>query len=336
MAEQFDIPVVLYIFHRLDTVKLILEVLKEVKPNKLYVFADGPRVGKNEEELCQQVRDFVDSAVDWECDFRREYSDINLSCSPNIVRGFNQVLKENPYGIFLEDDAVPLKEFFYYCQFLLKEYEDNKKINFIAGFNAIGDRDVIKESYTFAKYAPMSGAIAIWSDRWFDQDVALSSWSDKKNKKKVREATLYGEFRRRVIKEYNEVYKRGRGEWDVVLNYNLVVNDQLAIAPKHNLVKSFGYADGAFHVQEKDVAKRLAKLMDCIAIHNVCLFEQIEKLEIVEWNKEYEIIRQKLFLAVHGNWLVRRIKDVYMIIKNIIYGLLPKKLWKILVGMIKR
>ena len=40
---QFNIPVCLFVFKRLEPVKMIFKVFKQVRPLKIYVFADGPR-----------------------------------------------------------------------------------------------------------------------------------------------------------------------------------------------------------------------------------------------------------------------------------------------------
>ena len=42
----------------------------------------------------------------------------------------------------------------------------------------------------------------------------------------------------------------------------MIKKERLAIAPKGNLVKSYGYVEGAFHKQDEDVAERLKKSMD--------------------------------------------------------------------------
>ena len=74
----FDIPVVLFVFRRLDTVKLIMDKIKEVQPQKLYVFSDGPRVGRTDEKKkVLEVREYIKEAVDWDCNTHFEFSEYN-------------------------------------------------------------------------------------------------------------------------------------------------------------------------------------------------------------------------------------------------------------------
>ncbi len=322
--DNYDIPVVVYIFHRLETTKLIFEVLQKVRPRILYVYADGPREGKSEETAVKEVRDYVNSAVNWECDFVKRYSEVNLSCSPNIVRGFNEVLSKYPYGIFLEDDAVPTKEFFIYCEELLFKYEKEKKIQYIAGFNGIGDNDIIKYSYSFGRSVPMSGAIATWSDRWTEKDEKASSWLQKKKDKHFAEYFFTREFRNHSYKEFETIYNNGKGEWDIVFHYDLLSKNRFAIVPRINLVRSYGYTDGAFHPQSNIVAKNLVKYMD----YSDKAFEfPMKEPEEIEWNKEYDRERQRIFISVNGNRLQRYIHYIYMKIKDFAYKYMPKKMW---------
>lgn len=324
--STYDVPIVLFLFKRIETVKRTFEVLKEVKPRRLYIFADGARDNVADDiDKVKCVKSYIDSAVDWNCELHKEYSLQNLGCSPNILRGFNKVLEENEYGIFLEDDVLPTKEFFEYCQELLIRYKDEKKVQFIGGFNAIGDIDCIKDSYCFSKYGPMSGAIGIWKDRWFNQE-SIYTWrsNHKTNLARVKNSTLIGEFRRKCIKEYNNMIKTNHAEWDVALQYDLIVKEKYSIVPKKNLVSNFGAGGDGFHAQDDNEAKRFNKYMKAVSNEGVI---PLIHPESIHWNKEYEKNRQKIFLDISGNWMDRRVKEITIFVKDIGYKLVPKKLW---------
>ena len=322
--DNYDIPVVVYIFHRLETTKLIFEVLQKVRPRILYVYADGPREGKSEETAVKEVRDYVNSAVNWECDFVKRYSEVNLSCSPNIVRGFNEVLSKYPYGIFLEDDAVPTTEFFMYCEVLLKKYKQNKNIQYIAGFNGIGDNNIIENDYSFGRFAPMSGAIAIWSDKWNEIDDKVQSWPMMKKDKNFASFFFTNEFKHNSYKDFATIYEKGNGEWDIALQYDTLYRNRFAIVPRINLVRSYGYTDGAFHPQSDIVAKNLVKYMD----YSDKAFEfPMKEPEVIEWNKAYDKERQRIFLAVNGGYVRRHLHYLHISIKDMAYKYMPRSLW---------
>ena len=101
-------PVVLFVFKRLDTVKMIFDTFKKVKPTKLYVFSDGYRKNiEHENERVCEVREYIRGAVDWDCQFIFECSDNNKGCTRNITEGLNSVFEKEEQAIIFEDDAVP-------------------------------------------------------------------------------------------------------------------------------------------------------------------------------------------------------------------------------------
>ncbi|MFZ2303665.1 MAG: glycosyltransferase family 2 protein, partial [Minisyncoccia bacterium] len=47
--KPFSVPILFIIFNRPDTTTRVFETIRKIKPAKLYVAADGPRVHKEEE-----------------------------------------------------------------------------------------------------------------------------------------------------------------------------------------------------------------------------------------------------------------------------------------------
>ena len=327
---MYSVPIVLFVFRRLDTVKLIFDQLKIVKPSKLYVFSDGARSGKDDEkEMVMAVRDFISKAVDWECDFVPNYSEANKGCAENIISGINEVFCKEKYAIILEDDAVPTKEFFPYCEELLTKYENDKRIQYIAGFNAIGDNDIIKADYAFAKDAPMSGAIAMWADRWNECDFKMLSWPERKKNKSLRKFYYNHEIYNYTAKAFEDSYKNINAGWDYQFHYDQLDRGRFAIVPHYNLVTSYGYMDGAFHPQSSHTAKILVNYMS--ASENRVSSPLVAPGEVV-WLKAYDDMRQKLYLKATGTYINRHIHYVYIGIKDFAYKFFPKKIWNAIKG----
>jgi len=58
--------------------KIVFEKIREAKPKKLYIIADGPRKSTPRDyELCRIARSIVEN-IDWDCNVYKNYSDINL------------------------------------------------------------------------------------------------------------------------------------------------------------------------------------------------------------------------------------------------------------------
>ena len=70
--------VLLMVFNRPDPTKRVFEAIREARPPRLYVVADGARekiIG--EKEKCDEVRKIIES-VDWECEVKTLFRDKNL------------------------------------------------------------------------------------------------------------------------------------------------------------------------------------------------------------------------------------------------------------------
>lgn len=105
-------PVALIIFNRKDTTEKLINALRQVKPPKLFVIADGPRSDRpGEAEKCAETRAVLDQ-VDWNCEILKNYSDINLGCGVRPATGISWVFEQVEEAIILEDDCLPHPTFF--------------------------------------------------------------------------------------------------------------------------------------------------------------------------------------------------------------------------------
>lgn len=330
----FDIPVVLFVFRRLDTVKLIMEKFEQIKPKVLYIFSDGPRDGKEEEQKkVQEVRQYIKDAVKWECDLHLEYAEKNKGCATNICDGIDKVFETQESAIIFEDDAVPMLEFFEYCKVLLQKYEDDKRIQYIAGFNAVGDTKCIKESYAFSQSAPMSGAIATWADRWNECDFSMKDWPRRKKDKSLEKYFYFKELYNETSKAFEDSYKNINDGWDYQFQFDQLNKERFAIVPRGNLARSYGYTEGAFHEQGERVAKNLIKVMDCTKVGFDFPLTHPNEMNV---NEEYDKMRQRLYLDVNGNYIIRHITYAKRKCKEIVYRFMPKSVWNVIRDLVCR
>ena len=54
---SFDIPILFIVFNRVDKTKKVFDIIKFIKPKRLFISADGPRDNKTERSaslLCQE------------------------------------------------------------------------------------------------------------------------------------------------------------------------------------------------------------------------------------------------------------------------------------------
>ncbi len=105
--NNFDVPILFLIFNRPDTTQKVFNVIKEIKPKKLFVAADGPRIGREGETiLCQKTRDII-KQINWDCELKTLFRENNLGCGKSVSSAITWFFENVEEGIILEDDCLP-------------------------------------------------------------------------------------------------------------------------------------------------------------------------------------------------------------------------------------
>jgi hypothetical protein len=242
--NKITTPVVFLIFNRPDTTEKVFEAIRRARPPKLLVVADGPRPDRQgEAEKCAAARELIDR-VDWPCEVKTNYSDVNLGCKQRISSGLNWVFETVEEAIILEDDCLPDPTFFLFCQELLAKYRDDERVMSIAGDNFQFGRKVTPYSYYFSGYAHMWGW-ASWRRSWNNYDVSMKIWPEIRDHSLLR--NIFEDSR--VMKYWHWVfeivYKNQIDTWDYQWMFACMVNNGLVILPNKNLVSNLGYGIAA-------------------------------------------------------------------------------------------
>ena len=176
-SHQLKTPIVFIIFKRADTTQKVFEVIRQVRPEKLFVVADGPRSDRvGEAEKTAAARAIVDQ-VDWDCQVAKDYSDINLGCAKRVSSGLDWVFSQVKQAIILEDDCIPDISFFRFCEELLDRYQDDERVMSISGQNVQFGHTKVDHSYYFSRYHHCWGW-ATWQRAWKHFDFSMSHWPD--------------------------------------------------------------------------------------------------------------------------------------------------------------
>ncbi len=245
--KQFDVPILLTVYRRVDTTEKTLNAIRQVRPKQLFVIADGAR-NAEEKIKCDAARAVVDQ-VDWDCEVKKNFSEVNMNCGPRIASGLEWVFGQVDRAIILEDDCLPEESFFYYCQELLEKYKDNPKIMQIAGLNTQQGNKKFQcaDSYYFSQVAQTWGW-ATWQRAFNTYEFYLESWEEirKTDKlKKILPDYAVREYWSNLFDNVKNNKKARDGTWDVQWFYNVLIHDGISIAPKRNLITNIGFGEGA-------------------------------------------------------------------------------------------
>jgi hypothetical protein len=236
---MLDTPVVLTIFNRPGLTELVFQAIAHARPKRLFVLADGPR-SPDEAELCARTR-AVTERVDWDCDVKADFAEVNLGCRQRCASGFDWVFSQVDAAIFLDDDCVPDPTFFRFCEVMLEHYRDDTRVMMITGSNYLGSWKADSQSYHFSYFGSPWGW-ASWKRAWKFYDVTMKSWGDEESKSRIRDVLAEEECFAFQARRFDALYANpgDRHSWDLPWSFARLMQSGLTVVPAVNLISNRG------------------------------------------------------------------------------------------------
>jgi hypothetical protein len=245
---MLETPIAFLIFNRPDTTARVFAEIARAKPKRLLVVADGPRAEREgEAEKCAAARAIIER-VDWHCQVRRNYSEVNLGCKRRISSGLDWVFENCEEAIILEDDCLPHPSFFRYCEDLLGKYRDDERVMMISGDNFQAGNQRGEYSYYFSRYPHIWGW-ATWRRAWQHYDVTMRQWSQRRNTGWVNNFLGDATASKYWQASFDRCFSGEVDTWDIQLIFSFWSQNGLAIVPNQNLVSNIGFRLDATHTK---------------------------------------------------------------------------------------
>ena len=243
---QFDTPIALFIFNRPDTTLQVFNIIRAIRPRHLLIVADGPRLNRLEEaDLCRESR-LVVNGIDWYCNVDINFASVNLGCKQRVSSGLDWVFNQVEEAIILEDDCLPDKSFFPFCQQLLEKYRNEYKIAQISGVNFQFGRLTSPFSYYFSRYNHIWGW-ASWRRSWEIHDQTMNAWPDFRDRHGLDKMLSNKSEVSYWIDVFNRVYSGEIDTWDCGWTFTCWQHGLLSVIPSVNLVSNIGFRPDATH-----------------------------------------------------------------------------------------
>ena len=222
----------------------MFEAIRQAKPPKLFVVADGPRDDRPDEaEKCKAARAIIER-VDWECEVIKNYSDVNLGCQKRVSSGLDWVFNSVEEAIIIEDDCLPHPTFFRFCEELLEKYRYDERIMMISGFNILEQWKSDIQSYHFTYYGSIWGW-ASWRRAWHYYDVNIKLWSKPETRERLRD--IVGDSKQYLTrkKHFEDIYYGRIDTWDYQWDFARLLQSGLSVVPSKNLISNIGFNQAA-------------------------------------------------------------------------------------------
>lgn len=251
-STQLATPVLLLLFNRPDTTRRVFAAIRQARPQRLYLAADGPRPHHpTDAALCAEARSIV-GEIDWPCEVFTLFRSVNLNCGLGPATAIDWFFRAEEEGIILEDDCVPAPSFFRFCEELLTRYRSDTRILHIGGNNfshaASQPPSEGTDSYFFSTQVNSWGW-ATWRRAWQLYDFHLTHFQSLRDQGYLQgKYSSWLETRYRLGK-IEEVLRLPQPPdvWDYQWHFTVVAHSGLCIVPAVNLVGNIGFGEQGTH-----------------------------------------------------------------------------------------
>jgi hypothetical protein len=299
------VPVLLLVFNRPETTKLVIDAIRTAHPQRLYVAADGPRDHKaGEAQLCAEVRRLA-TDIDWPCEVRTLFREHNLGCRDAVSSAITRFFEQEPEGIILEDDCFPSSDFFPYCAALLERHRDDDRVMAICGSAYADIPSDFSSSYYFSYYADMWGW-ATWRRAWQHFDSRMERWPAFRGLGGLDALAAGRPWHSSYwTGKFDATYEQRLDTWDYAWIYTVIEQGGLACYPTRNMISNLGWGPGATHTIVSNanghpLAKRAHTKLDFPLVHprhfvrSFAFEQEIESVRLTLHPPNTNVVQQSL------------------------------------------
>lgn len=245
-------PVLVLAWIRQEKILSLLQVLRVIKPPRLYLSQDGPREGQqNDISAITNIQRLFHDNIDWDCTFIKHMHPTNLGCGLGVAAGIDWFFLHENEGIILEDDIVPEPTFFTYATILLDKYRLDDRIGAINGSNlSFGYTNTpTSSSYFFSKYPYVFWGWATWKHTWQSYQKSYDFYANDEISHLLKCVNLCPSFIKRWSSEVEAAFDTHH-TWDFLWMFTLWSQNMLVCIPDRPLVKNIGYDIHATHTTQ--------------------------------------------------------------------------------------
>lgn len=240
-------PVLILAWIREEPIRSLLQVLQVVKPGRLYLSQDGPRLGiSSDKEAIQKVNNLVSQSINWDCIYYSQVHEVNRGCGLGVSTGIDWFFEHEEEGIILEDDVIPDPSFFSFASSLLERYRHDTRIGAITGSNLAHNRIKPNISYIFTSYPYVFWGWATWKRAWYHYHLTTKLLGNNQLTNVLRDFNCRRGFVKRWQIEIETASKTG-DTWDYLWMFTLWHQGMLVSVPSHSLIRNIGYGPLATH-----------------------------------------------------------------------------------------
>lgn len=302
IEKQLNVPILIILFNRIDTLQVLFNVIREQKPKYLYIYGDGPRLHvEGEKEKCEEARSIVNQ-IDWDCELKTNFRGKNSGrAGTGVSEGISWFFEHVEFGIIFEHDVIPHPDYFMFCQELLEKYKDDERVSVINGVNFQDGINRGDGSYYFSTGSSNWG-FATWRRFWLHYDLTLENYSydvfvkDMEYYKMSRKVKM-------IRKDYYKLLKERKiDDWAFQVHYTQHKLHGLSIIPNANMISNIGGGESAYNLKDPNDCRLNRK------IYPILPLKHPSKVELDFEADKYQTINIGLHPVIYLPWTNKSIR----------------------------
>lgn len=241
--------VLFLVFNRPVLTRRVFGRIRDCKPERLFLAADGPRPDKEYDAvLCAETRAVV-ANVDWPCEVHYLFRDENVGCRSAVSSAITWFFSYVEDGVILEDDCLPDLSFFRYCSEMLERYRDDDRVMAVSG-NSFQPKGYIPNgSYYFSIY-PHCWGWATWRRAWLHYGDEMKAWPALRETDWLMNLVGSSAAARYWTHVFDCMQNDLVDTWDYIWTFACWRAGGLTVLPSVNLVENIGFGPGATHTTD--------------------------------------------------------------------------------------
>lgn len=319
-----EVPILIIGFNRPNLIIDLFNSLANVAPKRIYFAVDGPRFdNKMDRELVMKTQDAL-SAIKWKCEIHTLFRENNLGLKRAVIEAIDWIFQNESEAIILEDDCLPIEEFFHFCAEALEKFRFESKVMQISGNCFVPISDLNCHRFYFSTLNDIWGW-ATWKRSWELFEREIPNYNSRELKKKLKKYFPNREISKWFTRYVTEASAIDSQVWSTQWTLTLINNHGYSLVPQTNLVRNVGFGEDATH-RTDEVFQIYGNFTPREIISHTYPIE-------ISANRELDIQRFSIIKATDLN--LRRTNLFINILRRAALRILPK-VWVSYVRAVKR
>jgi hypothetical protein len=252
------VPVILFVYKRLDVLEKTLGCLRENHIPKLIIYSDGAK-SEQDSPAIQSIRDFL-SKIDW-CEVERHDRPQNYGLGKNILTGVTEVLESYESVLVWEDDLICVPGTYAYLCAALEHYSNEPRVMSVTGWT---NRHVTPSNVEGNPYFDGRAESLVWGT-W---RRAWLGMTEETALEKMAKIQMQGGNIAKYGGDLSAMAKRELASniWAVRFLYHHILNQGLCLRPPWSMVEHIGFDARSTNANSKNVWFVNGELSTCPSI----------------------------------------------------------------------